>query len=104
MTIKEQIKARAEKEYCEAQLPETLVHDENEIATIRRDAYTKGAEDMLPVMEALEQDNARMREALELIQELGMAVASREPFICPGSIEHHIQEIIKKTRKALNQK
>jgi TPP-dependent indolepyruvate ferredoxin oxidoreductase alpha subunit len=51
----------------------------------------------------LEQDNARMREALELIQELGMAVASREPFICPGSIEHHIQEIIKKTRKALNQ-
>jgi trehalose-6-phosphate synthase len=96
MTIKEQIKARAEKAYP--------ITDTSTFSHMQQRAYTKGAQDMLPAIEALEQENARMREALELIQELGMAVASREPFISPGSIEHHIQEIVKKTRKALNQK
>jgi hypothetical protein len=68
MTIKEQIKARAEKEFPNTH---TLVQNAlNHFMRIdrnseNREVYTKGAEDMLPVMEALEQDNARMREALE---------------------------------------
>jgi hypothetical protein len=54
MIIKEQIKARAEEYSCG-------YFDANNVFI----AYTKGAEDMLPVIEALKQDNARMREALE---------------------------------------
>jgi hypothetical protein len=51
MTIKEQRKARAEKAYEQVLLPQTLGFDENQISIIRRNAYTKGGEDMLPVME-----------------------------------------------------